>query len=145
MVGVGRDLWGSSSLTSLPKQGHLEQAAPDLIQAGFEYLQSRRLHNPYGQPVPVLSHPQHELHIAPVTLSMSTTTMLPGHFQVYGAGWDPLKSSERAGEELAKTLSIIYEQSCLTGEVPDDWRIANVTPIYKMGQQKILGTTGLSA
>jgi len=34
-------------------------------------------------------------------------------------------------EELAKTLSIIYQQSWLTGEVPDDWRIANVTPIYK--------------
>jgi len=27
MVGVGRDLWGSSGPTPLPKQGHLEQAA----------------------------------------------------------------------------------------------------------------------
>ncbi|KAK4824360.1 hypothetical protein QYF61_013695 [Mycteria americana] len=34
-------------------------------------------------------------------------------------------------EELAKPLSIIYQQSWLTGEVPDDWRPANVTPIYK--------------
>jgi len=34
-------------------------------------------------------------------------------------------------EELAKPLSIIYQQSWLTGEVPDDWRIASVTPIYK--------------
>jgi len=39
-------------------------------------------------------------------------------------------------EELAKTLSIIYQQSWLTGEVPDDWRIAIVTPIYKKGQKK---------
>ena len=57
MVGVGRDLWGSSSPTPLPKQGHLQQ---DLIQAGFEYLQRRRLHNLPGQPVPVPHHPQRE-------------------------------------------------------------------------------------
>ncbi|KAK4806922.1 hypothetical protein QYF61_012643 [Mycteria americana] len=36
-------------------------------------------------------------------------------------------------EELAKPLSIIYQQSWLTGEVPDDWRLANVMPIYKKG------------
>ncbi|KAK4808512.1 hypothetical protein QYF61_005829 [Mycteria americana] len=38
-------------------------------------------------------------------------------------------------EELAKPLSIIYQQSWLTGEVPDDWTLANVTPIYKKGQK----------
>jgi len=32
-------------------------------------------------------------------------------------------------EKLAKPLSIIYQQSWLTGEVPDDWTIANVMPI----------------
>jgi len=42
MVGVGRDLCGSSSPTLLPKQGHLQQAAEDLVQAGLEYLQRRR-------------------------------------------------------------------------------------------------------
>jgi len=31
MVGVGRDLCGSSSPTLLPKQGHLQQAAQDLV------------------------------------------------------------------------------------------------------------------
>ena len=51
MFGVGRDLCGSSSPTPLPKQGHLQQAAQDLVQAGLEYLQRRRLHNPSGQPV----------------------------------------------------------------------------------------------
>ncbi|KAK4810627.1 LOW QUALITY PROTEIN: hypothetical protein QYF61_007364 [Mycteria americana] len=34
---------------------------------------------------------------------------------------------------LTKPLSIIYQQSWLTGEVPVDWRLANVTPIYKKG------------
>ncbi|KFW84734.1 hypothetical protein N305_10376, partial [Manacus vitellinus] len=36
-------------------------------------------------------------------------------------------------EELAKLLSIIYQQSWLTGEVPGDWKLANVTPIHKKG------------
>jgi len=49
LVGVGRDLCGSSSPTLLPKQGHLQQAAQDLVQAGLEYLQRRRLHNLPGQ------------------------------------------------------------------------------------------------
>ena len=43
MVGVGRDLCGSSSPTLL--QGRLQQAAQDLFQAGLEYLQRKRLHN----------------------------------------------------------------------------------------------------
>jgi len=68
MIGVGRDRCGSSSPTPLPKQGHPEQAAQDLVQVGFEYLQRRRLHNLHGQPVPwlpqseeVLPHVQTEL------------------------------------------------------------------------------------
>jgi len=47
-------------------------------------------------------------------------------------GIHPRELKELA-EELAKPLSIIYQQSWLTGEVPDDWRIAIVTPIYKKG------------
>jgi len=57
MLGVGRDLCGSSIPTPLPKQGHLQQAAQDLVQAGFEYLQRTRLHDLSGQPVPGLCHP----------------------------------------------------------------------------------------
>ncbi|KAJ7422551.1 RNA-directed DNA polymerase from mobile element jockey-like protein [Willisornis vidua] len=36
-------------------------------------------------------------------------------------------------EELAKPLSIIYQQSWLSGEFPDDWKLANVTPIHEKG------------
>ncbi|KFQ83110.1 hypothetical protein N337_13196, partial [Phoenicopterus ruber ruber] len=39
-------------------------------------------------------------------------------------------------EVLAKPLSIIYQQSWLTGEVPIDWKLANVTPIYKKGRKE---------
>ncbi|KAJ7418310.1 hypothetical protein WISP_59782 [Willisornis vidua] len=37
--------------------------------------------------------------------------------------------------ELAKLVSIIYQQSWLTGKVPDDWRLASLTPIHKKGRK----------
>ncbi|KFW00845.1 hypothetical protein N327_12243, partial [Fulmarus glacialis] len=39
-------------------------------------------------------------------------------------------------EVLTEPLSIIYQQSWLTGEVPVDWSLANVTPIYKKGPKE---------
>ncbi|XP_064316011.1 inositol 1,4,5-trisphosphate receptor-interacting protein-like 1 [Phalacrocorax carbo] len=36
-------------------------------------------------------------------------------------------------EELTKALSIILQPSWSTGEVPDNWKLANVTPLYKKG------------
>ncbi|KAK4815920.1 hypothetical protein QYF61_010177 [Mycteria americana] len=39
-------------------------------------------------------------------------------------------------EELTKPLSIIYQQPRLTGEVPANWRLANVTPIFKKGRKE---------
>jgi len=56
VVGIRRELRRSSSPTPLPKQVHIEQAAQDPVQASFEYIQRRRLHNLSGQPVLVLCH-----------------------------------------------------------------------------------------
>ncbi|RMC12280.1 hypothetical protein DUI87_09792 [Hirundo rustica rustica] len=39
-------------------------------------------------------------------------------------------------DELAKPLSILYHESWLTGEVPDNWKLANVTPIHKKGAKE---------
>ncbi|KAK4821914.1 hypothetical protein QYF61_004917 [Mycteria americana] len=39
-------------------------------------------------------------------------------------------------EALTKPLSIIYQQSWLTGEVPVGWKLANVMPTYKKGQKE---------
>ncbi|GAB0179510.1 mitochondrial enolase superfamily member 1 [Grus japonensis] len=40
---------------------------------------------------------------------------------------------------LTKPLSIIYQQSWLTGEVPVDWRLANAMPIQKKDWKQDLG------
>ncbi|GAB0207239.1 mitochondrial enolase superfamily member 1 [Grus japonensis] len=37
---------------------------------------------------------------------------------------------------IARPLSIIFERSWRTGEVPEDWRKANVTPIFKKGRKE---------
>ena len=76
MLGVGRNLCGSSSPTPLPKQGHLQQAAQDLVQVGLEYLQRRTIHNIPGQPVPVLRHPQSEEILPHVQMELA---MFPFH------------------------------------------------------------------
>jgi len=77
MVGVGRDLSGSSGPTLLLKQGHLQQAAEDLVQAGLEYLQRRRLHNLSGQPGPGLRHPQREEVLPRVQLELPLLQFMP--------------------------------------------------------------------
>ena len=77
MFGVGRDLCGSSSPTPLPKQGHPEQAAQDLVQVSLEYLQRRRLHSLPEQPVPVLCHPQREEILPHVQLELPVLQFVP--------------------------------------------------------------------
>ena len=46
---------------------------------------------------------------------------------------------------IAELLSTIYQCSWLSGEVPENWRLADVTPIYRKGRKEDPGTTGLSA
>ncbi|PKU43903.1 rna-directed dna polymerase from mobile element jockey- hypothetical protein [Limosa lapponica baueri] len=40
---------------------------------------------------------------------------------------------------IAKPLSIIFERPWRTGEVPEDWRKASVTPAFKKGKKEDLG------
>ncbi|KAK4810867.1 hypothetical protein QYF61_008839 [Mycteria americana] len=40
---------------------------------------------------------------------------------------------------MAGPLSIIYQRSWESGEVPADWKLANVTPIYKKGMREYPG------
>ncbi|GAB0179643.1 mitochondrial enolase superfamily member 1 [Grus japonensis] len=42
-------------------------------------------------------------------------------------------------EVLTKPLSITYQQSWIAGEIPVDWRLANVTPFHNKGWKENLG------
>ncbi|RMC17989.1 hypothetical protein DUI87_04865 [Hirundo rustica rustica] len=64
---------------------------------------------------------------------------LLGHLDIYKSmGPDGIhpRVMRELEDELAKPLSIIYQESRLTGEVPGDWKLANVTPIYKKGRKE---------
>jgi len=42
-------------------------------------------------------------------------------------------------EVIAKPIPIIYQYSQSSAEVPEDWRLASGTPIYKKGHKEVLG------
>jgi len=48
-------------------------------------------------------------------------------------------------DEIAKLLSIMFERSWRSREVPTDWRRDSITPFLKREKRKIRGTTSQSA
>ncbi|KGL73555.1 hypothetical protein N309_03907, partial [Tinamus guttatus] len=43
---------------------------------------------------------------------------------------------QELADVIAKPLSIIFERSWRTREVPEDWKKANVTPVFKKGKKE---------
>ena len=72
------------------------------------------------------------------TIQEETVSDLLHHTDIHKSmgpdGIHPRVLKELAGV-LANPLSSIHQQSWLTGEVPTDWKLANVTPIYKKGRK----------
>ncbi|KAF7241053.1 RNA-directed DNA polymerase from mobile element jockey [Varanus komodoensis] len=54
-------------------------------------------------------------------------------------GLHPRVLGELAGV-LSRPLASIFETSWRTGEVPEDWRVASVVPIFKKGSRKDMGS-----
>ena len=46
---------------------------------------------------------------------------------------------------VARPLSIIFHKLWGMGEVPEDWRKPNVTPVFKKGKKEVLGNYRQSA
>lgn len=39
----------------------------------------------------------------------------------------------------AKLLSVIFKRSWRMGEMPEDWRIVSITPVFRKGKEEELG------
>ncbi|KAF4804015.1 RNA-directed DNA polymerase from mobile element jockey-like protein [Turdus rufiventris] len=61
------------------------------------------------------------------------TVEIFGFSYIYGPGWIHPRVMREFADEFAKPLFIIYQQSWDNSEVPDDWKLADVTPTYKKG------------
>ena len=44
---------------------------------------------------------------------------------------------KHAADSLAPYLTSLYQLSLDTGSVPDDWRAANIVPVYKKGEKHV--------
>jgi len=64
--------------------------------------------------------------------------ILDNHKSLGPDGMHPWVLRELA-DFVAEPLSIIFERSWRTGEVPEDGRKANVTPVFKKGKKEDLG------
>ena len=51
-------------------------------------------------------------------------------------GW-PLLALKETAEQICKPLSILFKKSLESGILPQDWKCAQVTPIFKKGNRHL--------
>lgn len=56
------------------------------------------------------------------------------HWSVTWGVWSLFKQGHRTKLMSLWDLSTIFQQSCKSGEVPVDWKLANAVPIFKKGK-----------
>lgn len=56
--------------------------------------------------------------------------------QIHGARWIYLRLLGDVVEVITKLLYTICQNSCSMGEIPEYWRLVNMTPIYKKSQKE---------
>jgi len=118
-----------------------DEKKSEVLYAFFASVLNGQTGYPQGSQNPVLEDREGERNKPPIIQEEVVNDLLCYLDTYKSMGSDGIQPRvlRELEEELAKPLSIIYQQSWLTGEVPDDRRIAIVTSIYKKGQKDDLG------
>jgi len=110
-----------------------DEEKAEALNAFFVSVFNSQTDYPQGRQPPVLEDREAEWNKPPTIQKEAVNDLLCHLDSCKSMGPDGIhpRVMKELAEILAKQLSIIYQQSWLTREVPDDWRIASVTPIYK--------------
>ena len=49
----------------------------------------------------------------------------------------PIRFLKGFATELAPAMTLIFKASLQQGEIPDDWRQANIAPVFKKGDRSV--------
>ena len=75
--------------------------------------------------------------MAPFQISIASVTKLIKRLNIHkAAGPDQINGRvlKECCDACASILQLIFQKSLETGQIPDDWHHANVTPLFKKGE-----------
>ncbi|KAK4817255.1 hypothetical protein QYF61_005468 [Mycteria americana] len=113
----------------------------EVLNAFFASVFNSRANCSLGTQPPELEDSDGDQNGAPIIQGEMVSDLLHhlGTHKSMGPDEIPPRVLKELADVLTKPLSIIYQQSWLTGEVPADWKLANVTPIFRKGWKEDLG------
>lgn len=124
-------------IAPLRNHGHLVTDPKGRAEILVDQFQSVFTKDSSTQPTPKLSgHVTHD--IPPLTIGVEGVRKLLSNIKVNkAAGPDeiPNRVLQACATEAAPAITAIFQQSVNSGELPTDWRDANIAPVYKKGDR----------